>query len=71
MLSTIAIAICLLLLVIFGVVIFTAVWMYIIVAMLGVAALLGVMWLANARFVIKQNGVKVGTYTRKGGFRSL
>lgn len=52
-------------------VIFAAVWVYALVAILAMAALFGVMWLLNARFIVTQNGVKVGTYTRKGGFRRI
>jgi hypothetical protein len=52
-------------------VIFAAVWVYALVAILVMAALFGAMWLLNARFNVTQNGVKVGTYTRKGGFRRI
>jgi hypothetical protein len=50
---------------------FATVWLYSIFALFGVVALLGLIWLGNARFSVTHNGVKVGTYTRKGGFREL
>lgn len=52
-------------------VIFAAVWVYALVAIVAMATLVLVMWLSNARFNVTQNGVKVGTYTRKGGFRKI
>ena len=52
-------------------VIFAAVWVYALVAIVAMATLVLVMWLLNARFNVTQNGVKVGTYTRKGGFRKI
>jgi hypothetical protein len=71
MLSTIAKALGLLLFAIVAFVIFAAVWAYVIAAMIGITSLLWLMWLLNARFNVKQDGVKVGTYTRKGGFHKL
>jgi hypothetical protein len=71
MLITIAKALGLLLFAIVAFVVFTAVWVYVIVAMLGVCALFVVMWLCNARFNVTHKGVKIGTYTRKGGFRKI
>jgi Na+/pantothenate symporter len=71
MLSTIAKALGLLLFAIVVFVIFVAVWVYVIAAMIGVSSLLGLMWLLNSRFSVTQKGVKVGTYTRKGGFRKI
>ncbi len=31
----------------------------------------GIAWLCNVPFTVKQNDVKIGTYTRKGGFKRI
>lgn len=71
MLATILKVIALVAFAVIAVAMFAAVWVYILVAILCLPALVFVMWLFNSRFSVTKNGVKVGTYTRKGGFRRI
>jgi hypothetical protein len=71
MFATILKAIALVAFAVVAVIMFAAVWVYILVAILCMPALVFVMWLLNSRFSVTQKGVKVGTYTRKGGFRKI
>ena len=71
MLSTIAKAIGLLIAAVVIFIAFIAVWVYVLIAMVGVFGLFALLWIFDAPFTVKQDGVKVGTYTRKGGFRKL